>query len=331
MFGANRYRNEIVWCYTGPGSPGMRQFNRKHDTLLWYTRGDKWVFNRDAVRVAHAKLNTNRRGAMIADALTPEERDIYLAKGKVPETWWPEFSPVGRIKSERLGYPTQKPRKLLERIVEACSGRGDVVLDPFCGCGTAIDAARRMGRRWVGIDISAFAVDLIREKRFKDKSIPAFGIPADMAAARKLARERPFDFESWAVTRLPGFAPNTRQRGDGGIDGRGKLAITVNGSASRDAFAQIKGGRFTVDSFRAFGNVIHRDGAALGCFITLDPVTSPSALREASMMGARLLRGSRVAAHDVLANQRLFRGATAVPAAHVGPIHRQATSGANVF
>ena len=222
---------------------------------------------------------------MIADALTPEERDWYLARGKVPETWWPEFSPVGRLKSERLGYPTQKPRKLLERIVRACSNRDSVVLDPFCGCGTAIEVSRRLGRKWIGVDISAFAIDLIREKRLKDPKIPAYGIPADMHAARKLARDRPFDFESWAVTRLPGFVPNTKQRGDGGIDGRGRLAVKVEGSSSRDALAQIKGGHFAIDQFRAFQRVIERDRAALGYYITLDPVTSRSARQEAAMMG----------------------------------------------
>ena len=117
VFGPGSCRNEIAWCYTGPGSPRMRQFNRKHDTLYWYARGKSWTFNADAVRVPHKKLNTNRAGAMIADALTDEVREGYLAKGKVPETWWTKFSPVGRRASERTGYPTQKPLALLRRIV----------------------------------------------------------------------------------------------------------------------------------------------------------------------------------------------------------------------
>ncbi len=161
VFGAARHRNEIVWCYTGPGSPGMRQFNRKHDTLLWYSAGSEWTFNRDAVRVPHKKLNTNRAGAMIADALTPEGRDAYLALGKVPETWWPDFSPVGRLKRERVGYPTQKPLALLDRIIRASSNEGDVVLDPFCGCATAAVAAERLQRRWIGIDVSPKAAELV--------------------------------------------------------------------------------------------------------------------------------------------------------------------------
>ena len=153
VFGKKNFRNEIVWCYTGPGSPNMRQFNRKHDTLFWYAKGEKWIFNRDGVRIPHKQLNTNRKGAMITKALLPDDRDQYLAKGKVPETWWPDFSPVGRIARERTGFPTQKPVALLERIIQASSNKGDVVFDPFCGCATTPVAAERAERQWIGSDI----------------------------------------------------------------------------------------------------------------------------------------------------------------------------------
>ena len=159
IFGRNQFRNEIAWCYTGPGSPRMRQFNRKHDVILWYSVGPEWKFNRDAVRIPHKKLNTNTKGAAISAALTPDDRDRYLAQGKVPETWWPDFTPVGRLARERMGYPTQKPLALLERIITASSNPGDVVLDPFCGCATALVAAERLERQWAGIDISPKAAD----------------------------------------------------------------------------------------------------------------------------------------------------------------------------
>lgn len=168
IFGRAAFRNEIVWAYTGPGSPKMRQFNRKHDILFWFTGGDNWTFNRDAVRIPHKALNTNRKGAAIADPLTPEVRDAYLAKGKIPETWWPEFSPVGRRKSERVGYPTQKPLALLRRIIAASSNPGDVVCDPFCGCATALIAAEELQREWIGIDISPKAAELI-QMRMRDE------------------------------------------------------------------------------------------------------------------------------------------------------------------
>ena len=183
---------------------------------------------------------------------------------------------MGASRSERLGYPTQKPLALLERIIQASSNEGDVVLDPFCGCGTAIDAAQRLNRQWVGIDISSFAIDLIIEKRLMDRTVPTRGIPYDMASASKLAQEQPFNFESWAVTRLPGFAPNAKQVADGGVDGRATLAAKPDDHDSRLALAQVKGGKFSLSSLRDFIGVTERDKAALGCFVTLYPAVTPA-------------------------------------------------------
>ena len=175
VFDAENYRNEIVWCYTGPGSPGIRQFNRKHDTIHWYAVGEKWIFNRDAVRIPHKKLNTNTKGAMIAEGLTEEMRNEYLRKGKVPETWWPDFSPVGRLAKERTGYPTQKPLALLDRIIRASSNPGDIVFDPFCGCATALVAADRLSRKWAGIDLSPLAVKLVNDRIQADRGTMPWG------------------------------------------------------------------------------------------------------------------------------------------------------------
>ena len=187
---------------------------------------------------------------------------------------------------ERLGYPTQKPLALLNRIIQASTAEGDVVLDPFCGCGTTVEAARNLGRRWCGIDISAFAVDLVKDVRLKDPTIPTLGIPADLAGARKLAAEKPFAFESWAVTRLPGFAPNTRQVGDGGIDGRATLAVAPDDAESRLALAQVKGGKFHASHFRDFRHVLDRESAAIGCYVTLDP--SPAKTRADAKAAGRV-------------------------------------------
>ena len=198
-------------------------------------------------------------------------RPSDIEKGRPIGSLWGDIAPINSQAQERLGYPTQKPRALLERIIKASSNEGDLVLDPFCGCGTTVDTARRLRRRWVGIDISAFAIDLVRDRRLKNPAIPTYGIPADLEGARKLAAEQPFAFESWAVTRLPGFAPNTRQRGDGGVDGRATLAVAPDDADSRLALAQVKGGRFSVSYLRDFRHVIDRERAALGCFVTLDP------------------------------------------------------------
>ena len=203
-----------------------------------------------------------------------------------------DIPPLSGHAKERLGYQTQKPLALLERIVNASSNPGDVVLDPFCGCGTAIEAAHRLGRQWAGIDISPFAIDLIRNRRLKDLDVPAEGIPSSLDAARMLAREKPFAFETWAVTRLPGFAPNQRQVGDGGVDGRGKLADQPEDLDSRLAVAQVKGGRFSASGFRDFKHVLERDKAAVGCYLTLDPIPA-SARADAKQYGFLTVSGHR--------------------------------------
>ena len=159
IFGRKQFRNEIVWCYTGPGNV-TRWFPRKHDTLLFYAKSPVATFNRDAVRIPYKQLNAQHReagGGGIGGNLTPESVGEFQEKGKIPEDYWLEdrdgMSPVGRRAAERTGYPTQKPLALYERIIKASSNEGDFVLDPFCGCATTPVAAENLGRQWVGIDI----------------------------------------------------------------------------------------------------------------------------------------------------------------------------------
>ena len=186
---------------------------------------------------------------------------------------------------ERLRYPTQKPLALLKRIISACCPPDGLVLDPFCGCGTTIEAAIKLERKYVGIDISAFAIDLIKKKRLQDPSIRTEGIPTDMFSARKLARENPFNFESWAITRIPGFAPNTRQVADGGVDGMGKLANQPDNFDSRLALAQVKGGKFSLSQLRDFIHVNNRENSALGCYVSLERDYTKHARTEAVKTG----------------------------------------------
>ena len=166
IFGRKNFRNEIVWGYTGPGSPKMRQFNRKHDIIFWYSAGTKWTFNGDAVRLPH------KDGAPHAGGFKGGEKPItdpeYGRKGKIPETWWTDIAIAPRSRKEYTGYPTQKPLALLRRVIEASSNEGDVVLDPFCGCATACIAAEGLGRQWIGIDISSKAAELVRIRAEKE-------------------------------------------------------------------------------------------------------------------------------------------------------------------
>ena len=248
IFGKNGFRNEIVWCYTGPGSPGMRQFNRKSDSIYWYSKGNEWTFNADQCRVPY--------------------------KDPKQENWWSDIALAVRSPKENLGYPTQKPLALLERIIKASSNKGDLVLDPFCGCGTTLQAADVLQRKWIGIDISANALEVVRRDRMKNKKIELSGVPRDLESAKNFARDKPFAFEKWAVTRIAGFAPNDKQVGDGGVDG---LAMIYNAPDNDDiCIAQVKGGTPNVDSLKAFTSMIGGGKAAMGVFITIEKWNTPT-------------------------------------------------------
>ena len=142
-------------------------------------------------------------------------------------------------------------------------------------------AAKAADRRWIGVDIDSHAIEIMLQ-RLGDRTTPTYGIPADYRSAAKLAKSDPFGFETWAVQRAPGFAPNILQVGDGGIDGRGTLSITPDDWPTRLAIAQVKGGKHPpVDGLRAFCDVTHRRKAAVGCYITLDPISSRQARADA--------------------------------------------------
>ena len=160
IFGQGNFRNEIVWVYTGPGSPGQRQFTRKHDTILWYTKSDQWVFNDDDVRIPYHETTA---GKFESEGTGFKGEKPDLSKGKIPEDWW--YLPiVPRIRTEILGFQTQKPEALLERIIKASSNPGDIVLDCFIGSGTTAAVAQKLGRRWIGCDINKGAIQLTSKR-----------------------------------------------------------------------------------------------------------------------------------------------------------------------
>jgi len=162
IFGKNNFRNEILWCYTGPGSPGMRQFNRKSDSIFWYSKGKQWTFNKDVVRMPY------KDGSLHSGGFTEKDgtrlKSVKYNKGKVPENWWTDIAIVARSKHERTGYPTQKPLKLLKRIILASSNEGDTVFDPFCGCATTCVAAQQLQRKWIGIDLEKQTVSVLIQR-----------------------------------------------------------------------------------------------------------------------------------------------------------------------
>ena len=182
IFGRRNFRNEIMWCYTGPGSPGMRQFNRKHDTIFWYSKGKEWTFNRDEVRLPYKDPNQRpRRVYDTGKSFDPDEIERMRQRGKVAESWWTGIAIAARSK-QNYGYATQKPLALYERIIRASSNEGDVVLDPFAGCATTVVAAERLGRRWIGMDLWDGAHKAVVQRLLTEGMLRPGGVPDAMLA-----------------------------------------------------------------------------------------------------------------------------------------------------
>jgi len=219
------------------------------------------------------RLIFSKRGGRI-------RRKLYLTEQEgVPlGDVWTDIAPLNSQAAERLGYPTQKPVKLLERIVKASSNEGDVVFDPFCGCGTTVDAAERLGRRWIGIDISYLSVDLM-DTRLVDTYGPdvrsefqVIGLPADVGGARALFDQSAFEFERWAVSLVEG-TPNEKQVGDRGVDGVIRFPLSSN--ATGRVLVSVKGGKqLNPGMVRDLGGTVEaQKDAVMGIFLTIDPPT----------------------------------------------------------
>ena len=205
------------------------------------------------------------------------------------QTFWDEPSPIISGSPERLGYPTQKPLALLERIIKASSNEGDIVLDPFCGCGTALDAAQKLKRNWIGIDINHLAVSLI-EKRLKNRypelakkgAFSIEGVPQDFAGARDLAERDKHQFQLWACA-LVNVQPyrGGKKGADQGNDGMGFIEVAK--SKTEKVLVSVKGGEHIGASMiRDLKGTVEREKAAIGLFVTLTPPTKPMTTEAAS-------------------------------------------------
>ncbi len=190
---------------------------------------------------------------------------------------WSDIPPIGAQAAERLGYPTQKPLALLERIIQASSNGGDAVLDPFCGCGTAVHAAQKLNRNWIGIDITHLAISLI-EKRLKDAfgancQFDIHGTPKDLDAARDLAKRDKYQFQYWAVSLVEAQPSQGKKKGkDGGVDGL-KYFHDVDKAGTRKIVVSVKGGGLKADDVRALNHVRERESSEIALFISLEEPT----------------------------------------------------------
>ncbi len=208
------------------------------------------------------------------------QRKQYLDEGKgVPiQSLWDDIPGLHSQAAERLGYPTQKPEALLERVIKAASNEGDLVLDPFCGCGTTINVAERLHRQWIGIDITHLAISLIKTRlhdTYKSELAPfeVIGEPKDLSSAEALALHDRYQFQWWAVGLINGRPAQDKKKGkDTGIDGNIYFFDDQSGKAKR-IIIQVKSGNVKSGDIRDLKGVLEREKAELGAFITLKPAT----------------------------------------------------------
>ncbi len=273
IFGTHNFQNEIIWYYRGAGvSP--KRFGRRHDTIFLYTKSSTWTFNAEDVREPYAEATVERFKHYIGNIRNGRNYGVQKLHpaGKHPDDVW-GISIVAPSAKERLGYPTQKPEALLERIIKASSNEGDIVLDPFCGCGTALVGAQKLNRRWIGIDITYLAIEVM-EKRLMD-SFPGIqfdieGIPEDIAGAKALAHKSRTQFELWALG-LVKAKPLGQGRRNGGIDGI--IAFQEDAKKIARVAVQVKSGAVNPGQIRDLEGVLATKNYAMGIFLTLNPPT----------------------------------------------------------
>ena len=281
VFGPENFRNEIVWHYR-KWSTGKYAFQRNHDLLLFYSRSQTRERAFNQLYMKRAASTEKRFGtSKIVSGYDEEGRRLpsQMADEESQGVRQDDVWSIGRVPPVKQLFPTEKPRPLLERLIKASSNEGDVVLDPFCGCGTAVVSAQLMKRRWVGIDITHLAVNLIRH-RLQDmfgstieREYSVVGEPVSLPDARALAAEDPYQFQWWALG-LVGARPAAQKKGaDKGIDGRIYFHDERNGAKTKQAILSVKAGRTGVQHLRDLRGVIDREGAQLGVLITMQDPT----------------------------------------------------------
>ncbi len=298
IFGKKNFRNEIIWSYN-KWTNAAKYFQRNHDVLLFYSKTDNYTFNKQYWITAHkAKVlsrgwDSNKVSGGIRQLLVYDkkmaakeindpkyDKVVYLddkPKGTAVSNVWHDIPYLASGANERLGYPTQKPLALLERIIKASSNEGDLILDTFCGCGTTVHAAEALDRRWIGIDISPFSTGLMRErilhnfKYLRPDDISMWGAPDSIEEAERLASKDKFEFEKWVCGRIGanGMYKNPGERGaDGGVDGVMEIDVIRKGKVHEEyVIIQVKGGHVSPDSVKALSETVRRLEAVAGIMV----------------------------------------------------------------
>ena len=256
---------------TGPG--GAEKGNPVYE---WNGHTRAWRYSRETMQ------QLDSEGRIYYSRTGYPSRKLYLdeSRGVPIQDMWYDIGSLSGSHKERLGFPTQKPEALLERIINASSNEGDVVLDPFCGCGTAVAAAERLNRRWIGIDITHLAITLIRHRlhdAFGEDLRPyeVVGEPKDLLSAESLALHDRYQFEWWALGLVDARPARDRKKGaDAGIDGFINFFDDNSGKPKR-IVVQVKSGGVQRNQVATLKSDMEREKADLALFVTLKPPTNP--------------------------------------------------------
>ena len=284
-------------------------------TKAWRFREDKMNQLNDAGRIYYA-------------GKTPRlKRYLDEMPGQAVADIWQDIPPINSQAKERMGYATQKPLALLKRIIEASSQEGDVVMDPFCGCATTIEAAHRLGRKWIGIDRTIHAIKRVASIRLRDRlglvdgtDFEILGAPNNLKGAQDLWKRDPFDFQQWAIETVDGFA-TTKRTGDGGIDGR--LYFDMLGEMDFQSMAiEVKGGKNVgIGVVRELRGVLDNDRAIMAGLIVLEPLgdlKERNFRRFMASAGDLDVRGVKYARMQVLTVEEILSGKRFITPGPVG-------------
>lgn len=288
ILGKKNFRNEIIWHYRKWPS-GTRQFQRNHDVLFFYSKSDTKDRTFGKVDLMERTESTKRRfgaetiisGHDESGARLPSKTSSIKSGGVPRDDVWD----IGRVPPIKQLFPTQKPEALLSRVIRACTNEGDMVLDPFCGCGTTIVEAERIKRRWIGIDITHLAVSAIKHRLAALSAVPikyeVKGEPVSLSEAKTLAEQDRFQFQWWALGLVDARPIEQKKGADKGIDGRLYFHDHPKRRA-KQVIISVKSGSVSVRDVRELRGVVMRESAAIGALITLNKPTKPMKTEAAS-------------------------------------------------
>ena len=290
IFDKKNFRNEIVWWYETGGIP-ENDFSRKHDIILRYCKTTNYVFNSKDVK--------EKRSEEVLRRIATGRPSATRSKGhyRHPSDVW-KIPAINAMAKERLGYPTQKPEELLERIIKASTNEGDIVADFFCGCGTTIAVAQKLERQWIGVDISHLAIRLVFDrllKNFEGKpevinkikdNIEINGFPKDIASAKDLAQKTDksrIKFQDWIIEIMMNGVSNPKKTADGGFDGY--LTFNKSEKGKDVVLIEVKSGRCGVGKLRSFITTVNQEKASFGAFVCFKEYVTQDMERLAKQQG----------------------------------------------